>query len=471
MGEPKSDRPLPAGSAPEPGVEPTTAGTSAIEPTPEIAGTLAKAPAHVLSAELASELALVETVGVSGDLGRTESLRVHQPRRALPTDVVRPTRAEVSLSALRHNLGQLRKIAKNTQLFAVLKADAYGHGSKAVGRTLERAGVDGICVALVEEGVELREAGIALPILVMGGYYGNAFAELVHYRLTPVLSDRHQVERLGHALAHSEAWRAQRFPCHVKIDTGMSRLGVRPEEVDPLIESLRDRPELEVFGLMSHFANADLDEDEVLERPLALFQELRGQFCRAGFEPAQVHFANSAGLLRTDQAHFDMARPGIALFGVDPLATCAKSRDRLPEVQLKPTMAVRTKIVALRMLGPGETVGYGGTFVARRPTTIATVPMGYADGLSRLLSNRGQGLVRGKRASIVGNVSMDMTTIDVTDIPGVSLYDDVVFLGTQNGPLGVDTITVSQLAAWCGTIPWEILTNISRRVPRFYREA
>ncbi len=397
--------------------------------------------------------------------------RVHQPRRALPTDLVRPTRAEVNLAALRHNLGQLRKVAGPTSLFAVLKADAYGHGSKAVGRTLERAGVDGICVALVEEGVELREAGIALPILVMGGYYGDAFGEMVHHRLTPVLSDRTQIERLAHAVAHAGAWQGRSFPCHVKVDTGMARLGVRPEGVAELVLCLRDRPQLKLEGLMSHFANADLDREGVLERPLQLFDEARRRFVQAGIPPAQLHCANSAALLRDARAHYDMARPGIALFGVDPLALRTTTSDRWKNVSLKPTMTIKTKIVALRKLRPGDATGYGGTFLAERPTWLATIPMGYADGLSRALSNRGAALVRGKRVRMVGNVSMDMTTLDVTDIPGAELGDEVVLLGAQTGPLGSGAITAAEIATSADTIAWEVMTNISRRVPRFYRQA
>jgi alanine racemase len=352
----------------------------------------------------------------------------------------------------------------------VLKADAYGHGSKAVGRTLERAGIDGICVALVEEGVELREAGIELPVLVMGGYYGNAFSELVHHRLTPVLSDASQVKRLAQAVGHADDG-LRPFPCHVKVDTGMARLGVRPEEVPELLRTLQRHPELRVSGLMSHFANADVDQPGVFDQPLARFDEIRAQFRIFGLVPETLHFANSAALLRDERTHFDLARPGIALFGVDPLADRTSTDDHWASVRLKPTVTVRTKIVSLRTLRQGESTGYGGTFVAPRKSKIATVPMGYADGLSRALSNRGQSLVRAHRAPIVGNVSMDMTTLDVTDIEGVSLGDDVVFLGTQTHVGKRAEILVSEVADWSNTIPWEVLTNISRRVPRFYREA
>lgn len=396
-----------------------------------------------------------------------DEIRVHQPRRALPTDVVRPTRAEVRLSALRYNLGQLRKVTGNTPIWGVLKADAYGLGSKAVARTLERAKMDGVCVALVEEGIELRQAGIQLPILVMGGYYGDALRELLEYRLTPVLSDVGQVEALARAVRLADQGP---FGVHVKVDTGMARLGTRPEQWPRLIESLRARPELSVLALMSHLANADVAEPDVFSEPLALFDAANARFVAGGVTPKARHLANSAALLRDPQTHFDLVRPGLALFGVDPRPTGVERSGVAGEVRFKLAMSVHSRVVSLRRLGRGDGVGYGASFVAAGPTTIATVPMGYADGLSRALSNRGHALIRGKRVPIVGNVSMDMTMIDVTDVPGASASDEVVFLGSQSGPLGQDTISALEMAHDAGTIPWEILTNISRRVPRFYRE-
>lgn len=406
-----------------------------------------------------------------GDLpGAGEVPRVHHPRRALPTDVVRPTRAEVHLAHLRHNLSLLKKAGGATPIWAVLKADGYGHGAKAVARVLERAKVDGVCVALVEEGVELREAGIRLPILVMGGYYGDAFRVLSHHELTPVLSDPGQVEALDRAARHLGG---EAFRCHVKVDTGMARLGTRAAEWPRLIEAVKRSDALHVEGLMTHLANADVSEREALTAPLARFEEARSLFAREGVQPKWAHMANSASFLRDQRTHYQMVRPGIALFGVDPTEEIPAElrRDSLLSGRLKPTMSVVSKIVSLREIRGGDAVGYGGTFVAKENRTIATVPMGYADGLPRIVSNRASTLVCGKRAPIVGTVSMDMTMIDVTEIPGVKMRDDVVFLGHQKGIFGEDTITPTEMAKWCDSIPWEVLTNISRRVPRFYREA
>jgi alanine racemase len=228
-----------------------------------------------------------------------------------------------------------------------------------------------------------------------------------------------------------------------------------------------------VEGLMTHLANADVAEPEALAAPLTEFEEARDLFRREGVLPKLSHMANSAALLRDHRTHYQMVRPGIALFGVDPAADLAGSlrHDPAPEGRFKPAMSVVSRIVSLRQLQAGDAVGYGGTFVARHPTLVATVPMGYADGLARAISGRGAVLVGGKRAPLVGTVSMDMTMIDVTDILGVTMRDEVVFLGHQKGRLGEDTITSQEMAKWCGSIPWEVLTNISRRVPRFYRES
>ncbi len=394
-------------------------------------------------------------------------IRVHHPRRALPTDVVRPTRAEVRLSALRYNLGQLRKVTGRTPIWGVLKADAYGLGSKAVARTLERAKMDGVCVALVEEGIELRQAGIQLPILVMGGYYGDALRELLEFRLTPVLSDVGQVEALARAVRYGQE---RPFGCHVKVDTGMARLGTRHEGWPRLIEALAERPELSVLGLMSHLANADVGHKDALEEPLALFDQAHAQFVQGGVVPVARHLANSAALLRDARTHFDLVRPGLALFGVDPCPPLVDRAGGAGEVRFRPAMSVLSRVVTLRQLQKGDGVGYGATYVAQGKTWVATVPMGYADGLSRALSNRGHALIRGKRVPIVGNISMDMTMVDVSGVPGVAVGDEVVLLGSQAGPLGQDTITAEEVARHAGTIPWEVLTNISRRVPRFYRE-
>jgi len=229
-----------------------------------------------------------------------------------------------------------------------------------------------------------------------------------------------------------------------------------------MLDRIRDLPEVRLTGMMTHFANADDDEMEATQHQCALFERAIDEVRAAGFHPEVIHAANSAALIRLPRARYDLARPGIALFGVSPRADLI--------ADLRPVMRVRSEVVALREVLPGEGAGYGSSWKARRISRLATVPMGYADGLPRSLSNKGRMLVRGTTAPIVGNVSMDMTMIDVTDVPGASLRDEVVVLGPQQGPLGSDCITADEIANHADTISWEILTGISRRVPRFFRE-
>jgi alanine racemase len=385
--------------------------------------------------------------------------RVLRPQRAIPSDAVRPTRAEVNLANLRHNLRVLSRAAAGAPVWSVLKADGYGHGAKAVGRTLERAGAAGVCVALLEEAIELREAGIKTPILVMGGYYGRAWGELLRHDLTPVVQDPGQVEAIAAEVRYAGA---EPLGIHLKVDTGMARLGAQPREVPAVADAVRRRPEVYLEGLMTHFACADSGDSASIEEQLDLFDEVTRALAERGHKPRLRHAANSAALLQSPRARLDLVRPGIALFGVSPSPGLAR--------ELRPVMRVRTEIIALRDVVSGQSVGYGATWRAARPSRIATVPMGYADGLSRALSNRGHVLVRGRRAPIAGVVSMDMTMLDVTDVEGVTVGDECVVLGAQKGPLGEAYIGADEIAAELGTIPWEILTAVSRRVPRFYRE-
>lgn len=390
--------------------------------------------------------------------------RVLRPRRAAPADAVRPTRAEVNLEALRHNLRVVKRHAKNARVWPVLKADAYGHGAPAVARTLERAGSDGFCVALVEEAIELRDAGIKNPILVMSGYYGTAHEEVLQRGLLPVIYERGQIE------AFARAVRAAGMPTpqsvHLKIDTGMARLGARMDELSAFAEALHGAPEIKVTGLMTHLACADARTLEETEHQMRLFDEATAILARHGIRPEVRHAANSAALLRGENS-LDAVRPGIAIFGVSPRAEGASEPF---SSELRPVIRVRSEVVSIRELGAGMPVGYGALHRTTRASRIATVPVGYADGLSRRLTNRGHMLVRGQRCPVVGAVSMDMTMIDVTDVPGASLRDEVVVLGTQEGPLGRDHLGAQELAEHAETIPWEVLTSISRRVPRFYRE-
>jgi alanine racemase len=381
---------------------------------------------------------------------RTITLR---PRVTSAEDSLRPTRAEIDLDALVHNLGVVRAEAAGARVLAVVKADAYGHGVVPVVTRLAAEGVAAFGVALAEEGLELREAGIDAPILVLNGVYAGAHREVLEAGLTPVAFDLDTVH------AFSRAAREESFGFHLEVDTGIARLGVPVHALAEFLDGLARVPHARIDGLMTHFASADGDDDFTREQ-LRLFAEARSLLAARGHSPRIVHAANSAALFRHGEARFDMVRPGIALFGV----RAWPSRVPPDAIALRPTMRLRTEVIALRELPVGATVGYSGTFRASRPTRVATVPVGYGDGLLRALSNRGEMLVRGARAPIIGNVSMDLTTLDVTDIPGVAIGEEVVLLGTQ----GSETLGAEDLARAAGTIPYEILTNVSRRVPRFY---
>jgi alanine racemase len=384
----------------------------------------------------------------------------------------------------------------------VIKADAYGHGAPAVARTLERARVDGFCVALLEEGIELREAGIVAPILVMGGHSG-AGDEMIARGLTPVVHDLREAADLARIVRSSGA--SAPLDVHLKVDTGMARLGVTMGELPSMAVRLGELPELRVSGLMTHLACADAPEPEATLDPLARFDEATALLARHGIRPTVRHAANSAALLR-GFGRLDLVRPGLALFGIAP-----RLGDHPLAVDLWPVMRVRTEIVAIREVDAGAPVGYGATWTAARRSRIATIPIGYADGLSRRLGNRGHVLVHGRRAPIVGAVSMDMTMVDVTDVEQAALRDEVVVLGGQDcqdrpsgqagqagqigaaardssvrpigsearsgaragaRPAGRGTVAIGadEIAAQADTIAWEVLTSISRRVPRFYRE-
>jgi alanine racemase len=395
--------------------------------------------------------------------------RILRPRRAAPADAVRPTRADINLEAIRHNLRVVRKHAGTARVWAVLKADAYGHGAPAVARTLERdRRVDGFCVALLEEGIELREAGISAPVLLMGGHFGNAHEEVIARGLVPVVHDVEPIAAVARLVRAGIA--SGPIDVHLKIDTGMARLGVTMQALPALAARLAEYPEVRVRGLMTHFACAEDAGDVETAEQIARFEEATALLRRHGVNLDVRHAASSAALLR-GQALFDAVRPGISLFGVSPRVGGAGGGPSTPiSHELKAVMRVRTEIIAVRSLEAGAPVGYGATWRAPGSARVATLPMGYADGLSRQLGNRGHVLVRGKRAPIVGAVSMDMAMIDVTAVEGAAVGDEVVVLGAQDGPLGRDAISANELAERAGTIPWEILTSISRRVPRFYRE-
>lgn len=358
-------------------------------------------------------------------------------------------------------------VGPDVAIYGVVKADAYGHGAVAVAAVLEPL-VDGLAVSLVEEGLELRGAGVTKPIIVLGAYYGSYQSEVLEEGLTPVVYDAGEFERFGRAPVRRQAGRSKvsgngramdRWPVHIKIDTGMNRLGVEPDSLSGLAEVAARFPHLAIDGLCTHLASADLASPDATRVQLALFDRAIGTVRGQGILPRVIHAANSAGAVRFPEARFTAIRPGLALYGCMPSDVVARA-------DLEPVLSLRTRIMALHRVRPGAAVSYGGGWRAGRESAIATLPIGYADGYPRHIEGA-EVLVRGKRAKVVGAVCMDMMMIDVTDIDGAAVGDDVVLIGRD----GAETLLADDLAHWAGTISYEILCGISKRVPRLYRTA
>jgi alanine racemase len=374
---------------------------------------------------------------------------------------IRPTRAEIDLGALTRNHETLRMAAPGVDVLAVVKADAYGHGAVPVARALEAAGVRFLGVALVEEGLVLREAGLRSDILVLGGSYQGGWEAMLEHRMTPV------VFRPEHLTALDSAARARgiKARAHLKVDSGMGRLGVLPADVPAFLEAARGCQGVELEGLCSHFANADLADAALTALQLSRFRTALGQMRAAGFDPRWRHLSNSAGLLALPEARdgveMNLARPGLALYGLAPAPWLRPPR------LLEPILSWKTAVVHLKSVPTGTPISYGSTWTTPRPSRIATLPVGYADGWSRLLSNRGAVLLRGRRAPIVGRVCMDLCMVDVTDVPGVEVGDEAVLIGRQ----GAEVQDAHQLAALQGTIAYDVLCAIGARVPRVVVES
>jgi alanine racemase len=395
--------------------------------------------------------------------------RATEPATADLESALRPAWVDVDLDALTDNLAVLRQTLGAARAMAVVKADAYGHGAVAVSRALEGAGVDHLGVALLEEGAEIRRAGVELPILVLGTARPAKLALYRHYRLTPTISSLEEL-----ALWREWADTGHPQPCHLKVDTGMSRLGIALGEVSEALTILRSGPQLELCGILSHFAEAD-----DLASPRNAVQEDRfagvlEQLTPAERERVLVHMANSAAALYRPRARHDLVRLGIALYGLDPAAPAAPETPEntgvSPRVErnstarrLVPVMAVRARIVQLREVPAGTSLSYGGRMVTRRRSEIAVAPVGYADGYSWRLGLKAEALVRGERVPVAGSVTMDMTLLDVTGL-GARIGEEVVLLGRQ----GREEITASELARHAETIAWEILCHLGLRLPRRY---
>ncbi|MBI1994881.1 MAG: alanine racemase [Deltaproteobacteria bacterium] len=370
----------------------------------------------------------------------------------------RPTLCTIDLAALRWNLRQARaKVGAQVKILAMVKANAYGHGAPAVARALAEEGSDAFGVATLEEGVELRQAGIGKPILVVAGIYVEQLDQFFENNLTPVVHDLESLRRLENAVQA----RGATMNVHLKIDTGMGRIGFLAAEIDFWLAELKKLRALQIDGMFSHFSTAENVAGDFTRAQLVTFSNQVQRLRAEGIAPPLVHLANSAATITLPAAYFDMVRPGIMLYGIYPSAAMAN------QIELKPVLSWQTRIVQLKKVPAGTSISYGQTFVTERESLIATLPVGYADGYSRLLSNRGAALVRGKRAPVAGRVCMDLTMLDVTAIANVQQGDEVVLLGRQ----GAAEISADEMAGWANTISYEVLTSIAARVPRIHHNS
>jgi alanine racemase len=385
--------------------------------------------------------------------------------------VIRCTSAHVDLDATRYNYTAIaahlaaeaglnqaagQAPAQPPGMIAVVKANAYGHGAVRIARALEEAGAAWLAVADIEEGIELRESGSRARILVFGALSVSDLDGVFSHDLTPTIAS----PSAGRALQAAAAARAMRVRYHLKIDTGMHRLGFRHENLERTLPELLSSRNLDLEAIYTHFATADEPEHSLFGQQRLAFDRACATVESLGARPQYRHAANSAALLRDSRVWYDFVRPGLLLHGVIPPPLAST-------LALRPVMSLTSRVVAVKGVRTGETVGYGGCFHAERPTTLAVIPAGYADGLDRRLTGTGAVLIRGSRARIVGAVSMDMLTADVTDIADVSPGDEAVFLGAQ-GDESWQRVDAREMASNVGTIPYEVLCRLGARVHRMY---
>lgn len=370
----------------------------------------------------------------------------------------RPTWAEIDLNALATNFHIVKdRVGPDVSVMAVVKANAYGHGAVECARRLEHEGADWFGVALPEEGIELRKSDVTKPILCLAGFWSGQATACLEHNLVPVVYRLDMIEAFDRAAGE----RGAVADVHVKVDTGMGRLGVRFDEVSEFATALKRFRNIRVDGVVTHFAAADepscgpltKDQIERFENVLAAFRE-------HGYKPTYHHLANSAGIFAQPTAWGNMVRPGGVLYGLwrDILAPADRAEN------FQSVMSLHSRVILLKWVPQGETVGYGCTFEASSKTLVATIPIGYDDGYMRALSNRGHAIIRGVYATVIGRISMDLTLIDVTNVPGVQLDDEVVLIGHDAGL----SITAEDLARTAGTLSYEVTCGVGERVPRIF---
>jgi alanine racemase len=376
----------------------------------------------------------------------------------------RPTWAQVSLSALRQNYRTVADyIGTGVTVCAVVKADAYGHGAVECALALEQEGASWLGVTSLDEAIPLREEGVATRILLMTGFWLGEEEEIVRLRLTPTVWEVGQVELMERAAARLGITLQA---IHLKVDTGMGRLGAAPEDLPRICSVLNSSRHLKLEGFSTHIASSEVLDAPSVGEQLKTFDAARKTLAECGLQPELIHAANTSAVISHHESWNSMVRPGLALYGYHlPFERAGRAvSGRALKLPVKPVLTWKTRILSLREMRAGQALGYGGTYVTKAPSRIAMLPVGYADGLNRGLSSGGRVIVREHYAPIVGRISMDLTMVDVTGIPGIEVADEVILLGSSDG-LSVDAREHADLAH---TIPYEILCAISKRVPRRY---
>ncbi len=372
------------------------------------------------------------------------------------SEIERPTVAEIDLGALRHNYHALRALAGAARMMAIVKADAYGHGAVAVARTLAQEGCAYFGVATIGEARELRSAGLRARLFLLGGFFAEQAAEIVALDLTPFVFDAALIAPME---AAAKAAGRRDFAIHLKIDTGATRLGVMQSELATVVRHLRQAPSLSLEGACTLLANAGDPASPITEAQLKVFDGALKALRAAGFDPPIAHVSNSAALVLREDCRYNMVRPGLALYGLPPVAAVRE------KITLVPVMTFKTRVMQTKRVPAGSGVSYGHTFITPRESLIGILPVGYADGYRRGLQHGGEVLVRGYRAPVVGAVCMDLTMVDLTDVPGAAVGDEVILWGRS----GDETISVNDVARIAQTISYEMLCTVGRRVPRIAR--
>jgi len=377
----------------------------------------------------------------------------------------RPVWAEISLKAILHNLQLIRRhIGGKRMILAVVKSNAYGLGAVPVSKALQKAGTEWFSVTCANEGIELRQAGIRKRILVLTGFWPGEEKRLLDNNLTPTVTRVEDVRHLERA-AKSARGKSRRARFHLKINTGMNRLGILPSEIDAFAAALADAPHLQLEGTFTHFASADDFKALQTVDQENLFRECIDRLHALKISPGIVHMANSGAICARPSTWADMVRPGAILYGYhQSFEPPEKKREIMAIMPLEPCLSLRARIISLRELPAGEAVGYGARFVTSRPSRIAVINAGYADGIMRQRTNRGCALLRGRRVPLVGTISMDLTTLDVTDVPDAALGDVITIYGKD----GNAAIEVSDVAPEIGTVTSDLLCALGRRVPKYY---